>query len=285
MAGPGALVCDGPHHGPADAQGQPAADVAAYQRDGVVCLRGMIDPAWIERLRAATERVMAKPGPMGMPYGARGAEGTFFGDMYVWTFDPDIRDFALDGPGAALAGAVMGAAKINLFYDHLLIKEPGSAAPTPWHHDLPYWCVDGDQVCSVWVPMDPVDRASGAVEFIAGSHRSGTLYRAQDFRGSTLFADQALTPIPDIEADRSGHDIRRFDVAPGDCLVLHARTVHGAPGNASSDRRRRAVSLRFAGDDAVFIRRPAMSEPIRDPGLEPGQALDSDLFPVVWRAP
>jgi hypothetical protein len=27
-----------------------------------------------------------------------------------------------------------------------------------------------------------------------------------------------------------------------------------------------------------------MAELIRDPGLEPGDALDCELFPVVWRA-
>ena len=70
------------------------ADITAYERDGAVCLRGLFDADWIARLRTATERVMANPGPMGMRYGKREDAGTFFGDMYVWTFDADFEAFA-----------------------------------------------------------------------------------------------------------------------------------------------------------------------------------------------
>ena len=36
-------------------------------------------------------------------------------------------------------------------YDQLFVKEPGTAAGTPWHNDTSYWHIDGQQVCSVWV--------------------------------------------------------------------------------------------------------------------------------------
>ena len=260
-----------------------AEDRDAYARDGAVCLRGLFDDAWLDRLRVAIDRDIEKPGPMGMRYGRKSDEGTFFGDMYMWTYDPDFRAFALESPAAEIAGALMGSKKVNLFYDHLLVKEPGSESLTPWHHDLPYWCVEGDQVCSIWLALDPVDKTSGAVEFVRGSHRWGKLFRAQDFRMKTIFADPSLEEIPDIDADRDAYEFLSWDTEPGDCIVFHALTVHGAPGNAASDRRRRALSTRWAGDDAVYIERPAMSEPLRDPGLKPGDPLDSDLFPVVWR--
>ena len=51
----------------------------------------------------------------------------------------------------------------------------------------------------------------------------------------------------------------------------------------SCTRRRRAVAIRYAGDGAVYIERKGMSKLIRDPGLSPGDPLDSKLFPVVWR--
>jgi hypothetical protein len=40
------------------------SDVAAYDRDGVVCLRQAFDAAWVERLRAAVERDLAAGVPM-----------------------------------------------------------------------------------------------------------------------------------------------------------------------------------------------------------------------------
>ena len=38
----------------------------------------------------------------------------------------------------------------------MLVKEPGTAASTSWHHDQSYYPVDGDDVCSLWIPVDPV---------------------------------------------------------------------------------------------------------------------------------
>jgi len=257
-------------------------EVATYQRDGVVCLRNVFDPVWIERLRMATEEVIAEPGPFGARYGTDGDRGTFFGDLYVWTFNETFRDFVLRSPAAQIAGALMAASKVNFFYDHLLVKEPGSSAPTPWHHDLTYWCVDGWDVLSVWLPMDSVSRESGAVEYVKGSHRWRNRYQAQDFLGRDLFRDEALDAIPDVDANRDAYDIISFDVEPGDCIVHHALTLHGAPGNNSS-RRRRALASRWTGDDAHYVERKGMSKPIRDPGLAVGDPMDCDLFPVVWR--
>lgn len=254
-----------------------------YERDGVICLRGVFDRYWVEELRAATEQVIAAPGPFGAKYGKGKDDGTFFGDMYVWTFNDTFRHFVYDSPAAEIAGLVMGSHKVNFFYDHLLVKEPGSSAPTPWHHDLPYWCVDGWQVSSVWMPLDAVDLSSGAVEYVRGSHRWGRLYEPTDFVDGSLFKNEELPKIPDIDAARDDYDIVAFETEPGDCLIHHALTLHGAPGN-SSTRRRRALATRWTGDDARFMKRRGMSRPIRDPGLEPGAPMDSDLFPVVWRA-
>ena len=68
-------------------------------------------------------------------------------------------------------------------------------------------------------------------------------------------------------------------------MVFDALVLHGACGNATAARRRRALSTRWAGVDARFVRRKKMIRLIRDPDLEPGDALDCDLFPVVWRRP
>ena len=40
------------------------AEIDAYNNDGAVCLRGVISPEWIERLRDGVAADMAAPGPM-----------------------------------------------------------------------------------------------------------------------------------------------------------------------------------------------------------------------------
>ena len=83
------------------------SDVAAYDRDGVVCLRGQFDAGWIERLRVAIERDLAAPGPHATNFAEGSTAGKFFGDMFMWRQDADFRAAALDSPAAAIAARLM----------------------------------------------------------------------------------------------------------------------------------------------------------------------------------
>ena len=51
----------------------------------------------------------------------------------------------------------------------MLTKEPGTAKATPWHHDQSYYPIDGDQIVSLWIPVDFVD-LDAAIQFVRGSH-------------------------------------------------------------------------------------------------------------------
>ena len=63
----------------------------------------------------------------------------------------------------------MKSNQIQLFHEHLLVKEPGTTKPTPWHQDSPYYFVDGSQTVSFWSPIDKVTTA--ALRCVAGSHK------------------------------------------------------------------------------------------------------------------
>jgi len=60
--------------------------------------------------------------------------------------------------------------------------------------------------------------------------------------------------------------------------------LHAAPGTVGHGGRR-AVSLRYVGDDARWGTRPWRTSPPLEPhGLRPGDELDDPRFPVVARA-
>jgi len=252
-------------------------EIAAYRRDGAVCVRAMFDRDWIRRLRAATDAHLARPGPLAQDFD----DGRFFGDKYMWTTNAAFRTFVFDSPAAGIAAAVMESAKVNFFFDHLLVKEPGGARATPWHQDQPYWQVDGWQVCSLWLPLDPVTRDSGAAEYVCGSHLWGKWYEPQSFgvRRDYRAGGEAM---PDIDTMRDRYEILSWDTEPGDVVIHHGRVVHGAHANVTRDRRRRALATRWTGDDARFAPRPKAPPIIRDPGIAAGAPMDCDLFPVVW---
>jgi len=58
--------------------------------------------------------------------------------------------------------------------------------------------------------------------------------------------------------------------------------VHAAPGNKTSNIRRRAHTSRWAGDDVVFHPRDGLQEmPTFPPELTAGDPLDSSLWPRI----
>ena len=254
----------------------------AYERDGVVCLRGIFPQEWLDFLAGAIEEAMANPGPHAEEYAGKDGSGRFFGDLELAERLPSFRKFAAESPAAEIAGRLMGASRINFFYDQLLVKEPGTAARTPWHQDQPYWAVSGRQVCSLWLPLDPVPE-NVSVEYVCGSHK-WPAYNPAHFADGSPYANTGLPPLPDIESERSKHRIAAFEMHPGDCLAFQAMIVHGAPGN-QGHHRRRALSTRWTGDDARYlVRKGEISIPTTDPGLAHGDRLDSKRFPLVWSA-
>ncbi len=255
-----------------------------FQRDGVVCLKGICAPDQVEALREATDRVLTDGAAGRLRDGLVAREGRSFGVQYMYTWDKAFNDYVFRSAVAAACARLLVTQQLRLFKDHLFVKEPGGDEPTPWHQDLPYWCVAGSQICSAWLALDPVDRDNGAVEFVRGSHLWNKRFAKTPFAGSKASTVADVDTMPDIEAQRGDYDIAQFDLEPGDCVVFHALIVHGAPKNPST-RRRRGLSTRWLGDDVTYNPHPDASRPYLDPGLRPGDPVASPVFPLVWPRP
>lgn len=252
-----------------------------FATDGAVVARGVLDVDALETLAGAVEQNLASPGPLASDYTPAGRGGRFFGDYVNWERIDGFRRLATSGALPTLAKEVMRSDTVRFFHEHVLVKEPGTEEVTPWHHDDPYYCVDGDLNVSLWVPLDPVPAEAG-LEFIAGSHRWGRRFVPRKFVDSEPYAaaEQGYELVPDIDAERDAHRIIRFDLEPGDVLAFSFRTLHAAPGTAGrTTQRRRAVSFRYVGHDARFALRPWLHSPPYD-DVRPGEPLD-DRFPVV----
>ena len=263
------------------------SEIEAFEQDGAILLSGMLDDEWIGSLADAIERDIAKPGPGYHGYETEDGKGQFHGNFDVRLGDPAFQHYCEDSPLPALAAKLMGANKVNLFYDQLFVKEPGTNAPTPWHNDQPYWPVKGSQVMSFWLALDPVTLESGAVEFVRGSHKWDRWFQPESFSKKSAFQygkNPDYEPMIDVEAGRAGHDIFHFDMIPGDLIAFHAMTLHGSGGNTRSDRRRRGFAVRYTGDDAVYDPRTGTNPGISNPDISPGEPMDSERYPVVWHA-
>jgi ectoine hydroxylase-related dioxygenase (phytanoyl-CoA dioxygenase family) len=259
------------------------ATIKQFEQDGAIVLRGLFAD-WIEPLAAGIETLMADPSPLERSYNPADGSAPFFQDLCNWQRIEPFREFVFSSPAAAVAAALMRSGTGRFFHDHVLVKEPGTSIVTPWHQDQPYYCAQGQQSVSFWIPLDPVAKEI-SLQCLAGSHRWGKLHKPQRFDGTDLYENDDSEAVPDIDNNRDDYDILSWAMEPGDAVAFNFRTLHGAAANTSRGTRRRVFSARWVGDDAVFIDRKGKgSPPFRDLTLKTGEALDGPQFPVAWRA-
>jgi len=261
------------------------AEIASYEADGVVCLRGLFDADWFTRMHDASVRYMAGGGERSRTVDRPDETGKFFSSVFMSGSDRDFLAFRNRSPAAEIAATLMRVDQVRFWYDQLFIKEPTTVAPTQWHHDLPFWPFDGEHLVSIWLALTPATKASSGLEYIAGSHRWDKRFRAITPDEDPAFTNPDLEPCPNF-SERTDDPSLKFlswDLAPGDCVCHHPLTVHGAGPNRSASQRRIGLSIRFFGDDVRYdpkdytVKLPA--EPACAAGAYPA---DDTLFPVIW---
>ena len=258
--------------------------VEAWRRDGAVCVRQLLTPAEVQRLREGIDANLAQPSPRAKVASRPDDPGYFIEDFCNWQHNAAYRELIFHSPLAAAAGLLTGSREIRLYHDHMLTKEPGTRSPTPWHQDQPYYNVEGMSNCSLWIPVDPVRRHS-TLEFVAGSHLGPWLMpRSFMDHQAKWFPEGSLAELPDIEGTRAMQPILGWALEPGDVVCFHMLALHAAAG-VDGDRRRRVFSLRLLGDDMRHAPRRWTTSP-DFPGLADelpaGAPMDHALFPVVW---
>ena len=248
---------------------------AAYQKDGVVLLRDVVNPGWLEKLRRAIDTEVLKGERYFAYKNMREQAGTF-------------QDYCVTSDIGQRVAEVAGSPWTSLIYDQIFVKEPGTKTQTGWHTDQPYWPVQGP-IMTMWIALDEVDPDNGALEFVRGSHAWGAKYRPfkTDQLGAFSHSLEEDNPdyidMPDFEADRAEYDIFHFEhMNPGDALAFDGMSVHSAMGNRTSTRRRRGYAIRFAVEGAIYDPRDEVTEWLHDPTLEKGAPFRGGRFPVIY---
>jgi ectoine hydroxylase-related dioxygenase (phytanoyl-CoA dioxygenase family) len=256
-----------------DAPDQSTLTRAAEQfwRDGACVVRDVVDSPTLDAMRAAVDR-LAGTDDLADLSAIAGDSSTarFRGGVDHWRTDATFAAFSTTGAMPAVAAAVLGAVHLWLYEDSVLVKDPGSPVSTRWHTDDGYFHVEGRQMATVWLALDPSPRRAGALRFIRGSHLDEHRYRP------TLFVTD--DPIPGTEGDLPPQvdfddpNVFGFDLEPGDLTIHHARTLHAAGGNAGSTPRR-ALSVRYCGDDTIVRVKPGAPGKPGFEGVAPGTPL------------
>lgn len=284
------------------------AERESFARDGVVHLKAILPPCWIDYLAKTLDACFDDENPT-----VTGADLDYrmFADVAaqlggkVLNDNPDLQSrgraliktdvhhvrpdfyfFAHFSPLPSIVADLMHAERINLYEDQIFLKEPGSGIRTAFHQDASYFHVGGETCCVCWSSPDVVDRENGAMGYVRGSHMWGKIYQANLFASSTPMPGSEGDIMPDIEANEAAHDIVYIPSRPGDVIIHDYRTLHGAIGNTSATRGRRAASIRYTTDGAYFTFRksaPAAANALRDYSrYKDGDSFGADDFPQVW---
>ena len=233
----------------------------AYARDGAVQLPSALPPEALAQARAAYDWSLANPGPGATTF-VQATPATFYNDLYNPRCLEGYRAMLEASPLPPLVAELWGAPQVWFMYEQVFLKEGGEARRTPWHQDSSYLAIAGDHLAVAWISFDPV-AAKDSLEFVRGSHK-GVLYNGSRFElgddTAPINPSSSLPRLPDIEADRGAFDIISFAVEPGDVVIFHPAMLHGgAPTHEGG--RRRTLTLRFFGDDAVYARREGYAGP------------------------
>ncbi len=274
-------------------------EIETFWRDGVVCLRQILPVELLDAMVAPVEQILhenttADLSQMADALEAGGAtrladasiaesgvaRGRFLAGTDHWVEHDAFRAFAVESPLPTIVAQLLRSQHVFLYEDSVLVKEPGTQERTGFHQDMAYFHLDGDRVCTTWVPLDVVDASTGAVRFVVGSHLDDTEYRPNMFVSDMQIPGTSGADVPDYDTV-SGARVISFDTEPGDLTVHHARTIHGAGANTSAERRRRAISVRYAGDEVVFRTRAGAPSKLHHTGCADGDALGPPAFPAT----
>jgi len=275
------------------------AEISSFALDGVVHLPEIVHKDWVDLLDSALKLMLKEP-QMFADLTALGSDlnetqglsvltdsgikgGRFLSGVDHWKEDENFAAFAKISPLPSIVAELMNSKKVYLYEDSVLIKEASTAERTAFHQDLGYFHIEGDSICTVWAPLDDVTSETGGVVYLRSSHKSKKVFKPNWFIASESLPGTEGKDLPNIETGEEKFDLIRFDTKPGDLVVHHALTLHGAGANNSASRQRRAVSVRYCGDGSTYKIRPGAPKKPHHENMRTGDpVIDHPDCPQVW---
>jgi len=256
-------------------------EINNYQKNGAIVLRDVFTN-WIDLLRTGFKKVLNEPGPHARE-NVINNEGRFFEDYCNWQRIKEFKKFSEDSPAAQIVAEATSSKSIQLFHEHIFVKDPGTAKETPWHQDMPYYCVNGNNTGSFWIPLDPITKEN-SLKVLLSSHKFPKLVRPTKWSNNKPWYkdDNNFMDMPDVKSMKE--NILNPKMNLGDAILFNFKILHSSPGNTQKIPRR-AFSIRFIGDDVRYIDRSGeTSPPFKGIDLKNGDKMRKDWFPVVWNS-
>jgi phytanoyl-CoA hydroxylase len=162
---------------------------------------------------------------------------------------PNLANIASDRRLLALASACLGGVGVRPIINCELFDKPpegNMSTQTPPHQDNFYFKAEKPGV-ALWITLDEMDTNSGTVQFVRGSHLRGLRFHDWEC-GPTGGFSKTLADFTD-EDDDLLQEVG--SLSPGDVVVHHGLTIHYAPTNQSS-KRRRGLVINYIAENVAY---------------------------------
>jgi len=249
-----------------------------YGRDGYIKISKGIEAKELKSFAVLLRERMVELNPNTEPLELRSTYKSAFTQVTnLWRQSEAVRDFVLRRDLAEMAAQIMGVRGVRLYHDQALFKEAGGG-PTPWHVDQVYWPLDTVNTCTFWIPLQDTPADMGTLSFASGSHLSTG--------GRDMVISDESEAFFSNYVQEAGFDVSTDEFELGDISVHAGWTVHKAGPNLT-DVQREVMTIIYMADDTHLLRSPSQTQLVdRDaftPGMQPGQLIDTDLNPIIFK--
>lgn len=211
--------------------GLDAEQMAAYDRDGFILIKGLLSREEAAGLRSEAHEVLrllagqedptwksAGEVAMGMQTSLKHCHDTQF-------YSAGFSRLLVDPRFTSVAASLIGSPNVQLHHTKLFVKPPEKGSPFPMHQDYPFFPHRDHTVGAVIFFLDDATEEKGCVRVVPGSHKRGPL--EHNAEGSYHLSSEewpfdAAVPVP-AEA--------------GDAIFFSYFTVHGSGVNVSDEPR------------------------------------------------
>jgi len=275
------------------------AHIDCYNEVGAVRVPGVFDAAFVQRLSGLLDEAVSTLRAGTFPERA-GPDPVFRGiefedhDGYVRLVNlmpqmPALQRAILDSPAAETVAALTGATSLRFWLDATFSKVGlAKETATPWHNDECTFSLLGEHLPSLWIALTDVDADNSPLQTLAGSHRDRHRYHSS-FLPQDKERPPNYRPWSELleRVNAPGADIRTWTAEAGDILLIHPKTIHGAPPRRGDlGGRRLAFTLRWIGSDVLWQPNPLTfgRAPFdRHPAMTVDAPPPEEVFPIVWR--
>ena len=252
--------------------------LAYYAQNGHIYLPSVVSSQELAAYRPVINDAADRFNTETRPLEERDTYGkAFLQIMNLWARDEAVARFTLAQRFARIAAQLMNVDGVRIYHDQALFKEPGGG-PTPWHQDQHYWPIDTDNTITMWMPLVDIPAEVGSMTFADGSQKIGYL-------GDLPISDNSDKMIADLIQERGFTTQNYGGMRAGDATFHAGWTLHGAPGNPTSNVREVMTIIYYADGTRVFEPKNKSQQDDMDrwlPDLKAGDLAASKLNPMPY---